>query len=348
MSKFTEFLNLFKWDSVEDAEEEFDIDKELNDNWDKIDTKLKDHISNINTNLSNLKKTTNDAISTKANSTDVYTKTELDTKINAKQDKLSAGNNITIANNTISAKDTTYSTATSSTDGLMSKTDKSKLDGLSNYNDTTIKNEISTLKTSKQDKLIAGTNITISNNTISAKSTTSTTYSTATSSADGLMSKTDKSKLDNIFNSIYPVGSIYMSVNSTNPSTLFGGTWTRIANGRTLIGVDENNGNFNSVKKTGGSFSHNHTNPSTGSHILTLNEMPNRLIARINLKNSTDMQHDNTYIKGDGWKNICLEDAVNTKNISQVGLGHNHTMGNTGTTTTIPQYFTCYIWQRTA
>ena len=162
---------------------------------------------------------------------------------------------------------------------------------------------------------------------------------------EGIANAVEKSDLLNL---IYPVGSIYMSVNSTNPTTLFGGTWTRIANGRTLIGVDENNSNFNSTKKTGGSFSHNHTNPSTGSHILTLNEMPSRLIARINLTNSTDQQHDNTYTTGDGWKNICLEDAVNTKNISQVGLGHTHTMGNTGTTTTIPQYFTCYIWQRTA
>ena len=25
---------------------------------------------------------------------------------------------------------------------------------------------------------------------------------------------------------IFPVGSIYMSVNSTSPATLFGGTWT--------------------------------------------------------------------------------------------------------------------------
>ena len=230
---------------------------------------IKSVVNNNADNLNNL----NDVIDAKANTSDVYTKTELDTKINAKQDKLSAGNNITIANNTISAKDTTYSTATSS--------------------------------------------------------------------IDGLMSKTDKSKLDNIFKSIYPVGSIYMSVNSTNPSTLFGGTWTRIANGRTLIGVDENNGNFNSAKKTGGSFSHNHTNPSTGSHVLTLNEMPDRLIARINLTKSTDQQHDNTYTASTGWKNICLADAVNTKNISQVGLGHTHT-------TTIPQYFTCYIWQRTA
>lgn len=34
---------------------------------------------------------------------------------------------------------------------------------------------------------------------------------------------------------LYPVGSIYMSVNATNPSTLFGGTWQKIE-GRFLLG----------------------------------------------------------------------------------------------------------------
>lgn len=337
MSKFTEFLNLFKWDSVEDAEEEFDIDKSLNDNWDKIDTKLKEHISNINTNLSNLKKTTNDAISTKANTSDVYTKTEtdtklkakantsdvytkteLDTKINAKQDKLSAGNNITIANNTISAKDTTYSTATSSTDGLMSKNDKSKLDGLSNYNDTTIKNEISTLKTSKQDKLIAGTNITISNNTISATSTTSTTYSTATSSSDGLMSKSDKSKLDNLFNSIYPVGSIYMSVKNTNPASLFGGTWQQIKD-RFLLAC----GSTYNAGATGGE----------ATHRLTIDEMPS---------------HNHTW----GWRNSAASgnSTWNSAGSDKTGTSSD-IIGNTGggkPHNNMPPYLAVYMWKRTA
>ena len=50
--------------------------------------------------------------------------------IETKQDKLGAGPNITIINNTISAKDTTYDVATQSANGLMSSTDKTKLDGV--------------------------------------------------------------------------------------------------------------------------------------------------------------------------------------------------------------------------
>ena len=37
-------------------------------------------------------------------------------------------------------------------------------------------------------------------------------------------------------NDVYPVGSIYTSVNSTNPSTLFGGTWEQLQN-RFLLGA---------------------------------------------------------------------------------------------------------------
>lgn len=50
--------------------------------------------------------------------------------ISGKQDKLTAGANITISGNTISAKDTTYGNASASVAGLMTAADKKKLDGM--------------------------------------------------------------------------------------------------------------------------------------------------------------------------------------------------------------------------
>ena len=55
-----------------------------------------------------------------------------------------------------------------------------------------------------------------------------------------------------IVNVIYPVGAIYMSVNSANPNTLFGGTWVAWGTGRVPVGIDTGDGNFNTVEKTGG------------------------------------------------------------------------------------------------
>ncbi len=59
---------------------------------------------------------------------------------------------------------------------------------------------------------------------------------------------------------IYPIGSIYMSVNSTNPGTLFGGTWTQLQ-GRFLLGAGSSTDSRGetksfSVNATGGEFSH--------------------------------------------------------------------------------------------
>lgn len=62
MSKFTDFLNLFMWDSIEDSEEEFNIDKALNDNWKKIDTKVKTHVTSVNEEINNFKEEINQKI----------------------------------------------------------------------------------------------------------------------------------------------------------------------------------------------------------------------------------------------------------------------------------------------
>jgi len=52
---------------------------------------------------------------------------------------------------------------------------------------------------------------------------------------------------------VYPVGSIYTSVVSTNPATLFGmGTWSAIGAGRVLVGIDSGDTDFDTVEETGG------------------------------------------------------------------------------------------------
>lgn len=63
----------------------------------------------------------------------------------------------------------------------------------------------------------------------------------------------------NIFDLVYPIGSIYMSVNDVNPGTLFGGTWVAWGDGRVPVGVKSSDSNFNTVEKTGGSNSENYT-----------------------------------------------------------------------------------------
>lgn len=50
----------------------------------------------------------------------------------------------------------------------------------------------------------------------------------------------------------YPVGSLYMSVNSTNPKLLFGGEWVRFGKGRAPVSVDEDDSDFNEAGKMSG------------------------------------------------------------------------------------------------
>lgn len=56
-----------------------------------------------------------------------------------------------------------------------------------------------------------------------------------------------------VLDTYFPVGSLYLTVGSENPNTTIGGTWVRFGNGKTLVGVDTSQTEFNTVEKTGGS-----------------------------------------------------------------------------------------------
>lgn len=72
--------------------------------------------------------------------------------------------------------------------------------------------------------------------------------------------------VDNYLKESHPVGTILSTYTSANPSTTFGGTWVEFAQGRTLVGVDTTQTEFNSVGKEGGEKTHKLTVPEIPKH----------------------------------------------------------------------------------
>lgn len=146
---------------------------------------------------------------------------------------------------------------------------------------------------------------------------------------------------------IYPVGSIYMSVSDKNPGTLFGGTWVRWGNGRTIIAVNENDsqGNFNVSEEVGGNREHRH-DFRIGMHWWY------GAAAGENAPNGTGAYryYDGQY---DGWaRNLSARSMiVNNANYNTIAStvanpDGKYSNGDTSTANNLPPYITCYIWKR--
>lgn len=127
------------------------------------------------------------------------------------------------------------------------------------------------------------------------------------------------------FDTIYPVGSIYMSVNATNPSELFGGTWVAWGSGRVPVGVDTSDSDFSTIEKTGGEKTHE----------LSINEMPSHTHAN--------------YAKR---TNVTINSSGNTIiscHRSNTGASTGDNIGKTGSNAphnNLQPYITCYMWKR--
>lgn len=123
---------------------------------------------------------------------------------------------------------------------------------------------------------------------------------------------------------LYPVGSIYLSTNSTSPQTLFGGAWERLKGGF-LYGAVSSYGTGNL-----GSYT------ATNNHTLTTDEMPTHNHTLVNTNDGGYTYGYTDYsVQYGGAKGYA--ENVWTSNVGG-GKGHSHD---------IP-YIAVFMWRRTS
>lgn len=82
--------------------------------------------------------------------------------------------------------------------------------------------------------------------------------------------------MTSVLNTVYPVGAIYLSVNSTSPATLFGGTWEQIK-GSFLYGCEDSGivaGDTGGQKSVSYTPEGSNSGGAVSSHTLTTTEIP--------------------------------------------------------------------------
>ncbi len=126
----------------------------------------------------------------------------------------------------------------------------------------------------------------------------------------------------------YPVGAIYLSVSSTSPASLFGGTWERLKDKFLLAAGDSY-----AAGSTGGE----------DSHVLSLNEMPNHRHDII------DCDTQRILGRGFGANVAGMHDAAAFSLTDNIGAPfYTSYDGGSAAHNNMPPYFSVYCWKRTA
>ena len=138
-----------------------------------------------------------------------------------------------------------------------------------------------------------------------------------------------------VLDNVYPVGSIYMNVNSTNPGTLFGGTWEQIQ-GRFLLGMSssypagsqggetEHTLSANEIPNHSHNFSYQETNQNKSFSGYTVNKIGTAYPGLLGVNMAL----------GADWS------SAGTLTLGSVGGDQAHN--------NMPPYLSVYIWKRTA
>ena len=250
-----------------------------------------------------------------------YTESEVDTALNSKQNTLISGTNIKTINNI-----SLLGSGNISVGGGGGSSNLFDLNTTSQYGDNAIEEGVD------RD----GTGLGYGSDFLIYNSQAQKFYYDKNGSADydtgnELATMNDLPTNSSIVDLIYPVGSIYMSVNSVNPSTLFGGTWEQIEDKFLLA-----SGSSYSNGSTGGSadavvVSHSH-NPSTASEYFVTSESEGANNTRVAYSSS-----GNRYVDGMTSSSTPFHHRKSTE-----------TKGESGTGKNMPPYLVVNIWKRTA
>lgn len=160
----------------------------------------------------------------------------------------------------------------------------------------------------------------------------------------------------------YPVGSIYASRQSTSPETFIGGTWKRVAQGRTLMGVGSGGNNSNNTY--GRNVSQNYTvnagdTGGASSKTLETGNIPKHYhyVAKwTGAAGNRDLNETGIMagwaLAGQSSHPYALRNADRTDNaIKYVGKTSEYGGSSSGSTDafwTLPPYYGVYMWERTA
>lgn len=130
---------------------------------------------------------------------------------------------------------------------------------------------------------------------------------------------------DDLIDKTYPIGSIYMSVNSTSPSTLFGGTWVQLQD--TFLYATSTTADTGTTAPTG---------QGEATHTLTTNEIPSHShqITAIHPLNNSATASSSAHTTQWSNKYNTVSGTANTGG----GQAHNN----------MPPYMKVYMWKRTA
>lgn len=146
---------------------------------------------------------------------------------------------------------------------------------------------------------------------------------------------------------IYPVGSIYMSVEYVSPQKFLGGTWVEWGQGRVPVGVDSSDTDFKTAGKMGGEKRHlldQSEMPEHTHHYCVYNRVSDGNAYALHLPTEQGAWSPNV-AKGTDEYSLQPERVEPGANSGYFNI---LTTGGSIAHNNLQPYITCYMWKRTA